>query len=111
MNARVGSTPTRVWVELPPGWGPGQAILAAWIHAGYQVTERRSPGIGERRMLIHGTPDSADTQPAEDGPPDPPLDAEETFPPDAVRHLQPNHPQVWAQLAARHLDHLARAPR
>ncbi|MGP4027225.1 hypothetical protein [Actinomadura sp. 3N407] len=44
----------RVYVELPPEWGPGQVILAAWIRAGYHVDEVRSLGTGERRMVVHG---------------------------------------------------------
>ena len=46
----------RVSVELPAGWGPGRAIIAAWERAGYTVTDRRAPGSGEREMLVHGAP-------------------------------------------------------
>jgi hypothetical protein len=44
----------RVHVELPPGWGPGQLIIAVWIAAGYAVDEVRHPATGERRLIVHG---------------------------------------------------------
>ncbi|MFI0487553.1 hypothetical protein [Actinomadura sp. 9N215] len=42
----------RVYVELPPGWGPEQVIIAAWLRAGYQVDEVRSLATGKRRMIV-----------------------------------------------------------
>lgn len=45
----------RVYVELPPAWGPGQAILTAWRRAGYEVDEVRALGLGERRMIVRGS--------------------------------------------------------
>jgi hypothetical protein len=44
----------RVWVELPPEWGPGQVIITAWERAGYRVDDVRSLGTGERRLIVHG---------------------------------------------------------
>ena len=42
----------RAYVELPPEWGPGQAIITAWTKAGYQVEERRGMATGVRYMLV-----------------------------------------------------------
>ena len=44
----------RVWVELPPEWGPGQVIITTWERAGYHVDEVRALGAGERRMIVRG---------------------------------------------------------
>jgi hypothetical protein len=47
----------RVYVELPPGWGPSRVILTAWKRAGYHVNEIRSLGTGDARMIVRGSDD------------------------------------------------------
>jgi hypothetical protein len=44
----------RVYVELPPGWGPAQRIATAWKRAGYTVVIERGIGTGEATMRVYG---------------------------------------------------------
>ncbi len=44
----------RVYVELPPGWGPTQQIATAWRDAEYTVIIRRLIGTGEVVMEVKG---------------------------------------------------------
>lgn len=48
----------RVYIECPPGRGPGRILITAWTAAGYLVTEQRCIGTGERLLLIRGGDDS-----------------------------------------------------
>lgn len=59
----------RVYVELPDGWGPGRAVVAAWERAGYDVAEVRSLATGRHRMVFVAPPAgaAAATQPADLG--------------------------------------------
>lgn len=42
----------RAHIELPAGWGPGRAIIAAVTAQGYDCQEHRFLGTGERILVL-----------------------------------------------------------